>query len=366
VGEAVDSKSPASEETVSPDEVQFSVLAPCENPANELEAEKSIPAEAAKGSFAHEKAEVCEYEFSKRCRIIREIGTGRYGTVRLVRLLFGDEWKEIAVKYYEYGNGAEEFGNQMETIVKSFDVVDHPCLARVLCYQKPLLDVGPIIGTEYYGNGSLDSLLQDVRGGKRTDIWTPTNRVITVCSIVYGLMSLHSKNLFHGNLKPADILFDNDNGLRLTDYLSAPFEYSQLASTTMVGSPMYVAPETYSLEFDNFDLKDDKIAETMKKVDVYTFGLIAFEILTGNKVFSPRLSAADLRRKTTSSERPKIPPYIKPDFAKVIDRSWNPDASKRPSIGEIADTLGRMNYVIVDDVDTVLMVNRIRSWESHQ
>jgi hypothetical protein len=89
-------------------------------------------------------------------------------------------------------------------------------------------------------------------------------------------------------------------------------------------------------------------------------GLIFYEIITGNEAFSSELSAADLLRKTQSSERPQVPgsttvgappprsatrvapaftKQVTPEFALLIERCWHPDSKKRPSAGEVLDFL---------------------------
>jgi serine/threonine protein kinase len=100
-------------------------------------------------------------------------------------------------------------GERGETDCEYIDVIDHPCLAKVLYYQAPMLDVGPIIATDDFRNASLYSLLQDVRSEKPIAFWTVTNRAVVIRGIVCRLKSLHSRHLFHGGLKPSDIPFDS-------------------------------------------------------------------------------------------------------------------------------------------------------------
>jgi hypothetical protein len=90
---------------------------------------------------------------------------------------------------------------------------------------------------------------------------------------------------------------------------------------------------------------------------------MCYEILSGNKVFSPALSAAEIRRKTMNNqERPQIPSCIKGDFGKLIERCWNSDPSKRPPIGEVWHTLERMNFQIIDGVDSGMVRKHIATW----
>jgi serine/threonine protein kinase len=149
----------------------------------------------------------------------------------------------------------------------------------------------------------------------------------------------------------------------LTDYISFSLERLGLAFSSMVGSPIYAAPELYTLEDEPLDLGNPDDAIRFKPIDVYCLGLICYEILSGNKVFSPALSAAELRRKTMNNqERPQIPSCIKGDFGKIIERCWNSDPSKRPPIGEVWHNLEQKNFQILDGVDSDLVRERIAPW----
>jgi serine/threonine protein kinase len=70
-------------------------------------------------------------------------------------------------------------------------------------------------------------------------------------------------------------------------------------------------------------------------MDVYSFGLMAYEILTGKPVFPTTMSAATTMRRAMSakaSDRPVIPDNCPPVLRELITRSWNATASKRPTV----------------------------------
>jgi serine/threonine protein kinase len=302
-----------------------------------------------------------ESDFATRARIVRKLGAGtRFGPVNLIRMQIGDESKLFAAKYYEYKDGCENLGDEFASVLNAFNAARHPCLANVLCYQNPVRGAGPIIATEYFEFGSLDSLLNDVRGGKRTELWTPTARVLVICGIVSGLSCLHSHNLFHGSLKPTGILLDSKFNVHLTDYLSFSFEQCHLTFSSMIHSRFYAAPELYTMEDESLDINNADDTMRFMPIDVYAVGLICYELLSGFQAFSPKLSATELRRKTMNSqERPQIPSIIKRDFAKVIGRCWDSDPLKRPAMKEIWHALNQMNFQIIDGVDSDLLKERV-------
>jgi hypothetical protein len=121
------------------------------------------------------------------------------------------------------------------------------------------------------------------------------------------------------------------------------------------------------MDDEPLDLGNPHDANPFTPIDVYCFSLICYEILSGNKVFSPRLSAAELRGKAVNNhERPQVPSCIKGDFGTVIKRRCDSDPSKRPHIGEIWDTLEHMNFQIIDGVDSDLVRERIEGFSAHR
>jgi serine/threonine protein kinase len=72
--------------------------------------------------------------------------------------------------------------------------------------------------------------------------------VIVICGIVRGLVSLHSCHLFHSYLKPTDIILDSDQNVHVTDCILFSLERFRLAFSSLVGSPIYTAPEQYTME----------------------------------------------------------------------------------------------------------------------
>jgi serine/threonine protein kinase len=195
---------------------------------------------------------------------------------------------------------------------------------------------------------------------------SPTEQVLVICGMVLGLVALHKLNLFHGNLKPFDILLESNPeselNVHITDYISYSLEHSYLTYSCRVSSPNYSAPECYELEDADFVLSKRKCYSALQRVDVFSCGLILYEILTDQEVFSSELTAADLRRTTQSRERPVMPGSIKREFRHLIERCWDSDPLKRPLIGEVWHILTQMRYRPIDGVDSDYVEARVAQW----
>jgi serine/threonine protein kinase len=174
-------------------------------------------------------------------------------------------------------------------------------------------------------------------------------------------VSLHSHTLFHGYLKPTNVLLDSDHNVHLTDYLSFAFELNGLTGSSMVGFPGYVAPELFTGDFaECFGLDTPENRMRTMRIDVYDVGLLSYEILTGTPVFSPRMSMAEHRRACMNPQaRPRIPSYIAREFGALITRCWHPEPAMRPVIGEVWQTLEAVNFRIIDGVDPDFVRERV-------
>ncbi|GJN04910.1 hypothetical protein PR202_ga22492 [Eleusine coracana subsp. coracana] len=126
---------------------------------------------------------------------------------------------------------------------------------RLLCYQ-------------YLPNGSLDKYITDASYGLE---WRTCYRIIK--GICEGLHYLHEKRIVHLDLKPANILLDDNMVPKIADFgLSKRFgdKESRAITSNLFGSMGYLAPE-----FSN--------GEITVKLDIYSLGIIITEILTGRR-----------------------------------------------------------------------------------
>ncbi|KAI3464879.1 hypothetical protein Pfo_021542 [Paulownia fortunei] len=127
---------------------------------------------------------------------------------------------------------------------------------------------------DYMPNGNLGTLLQEASHQEGHVLNWPMRHLIAL-GIARGLAFLHSVSIIHGDVKPQNVLFDADFEAHLSDFgldkltIATPAEAS--TSAMPIGTLGYVAPEA------------TLTGQPTKEVDVYSFGIVVLEILTGKK-----------------------------------------------------------------------------------
>ncbi|XP_052110931.1 receptor-like serine/threonine-protein kinase SD1-8 isoform X2 [Arachis duranensis] len=230
-----------------------------------------------------------------------KLGEGGFGRVYRGRLIEG---QEIAVKRLskKSGQGNEEFKNEVKLIVK----LQHQNLVRLLgcCIEKD----EKMLVYEYLENRGLDSILfgsivyfniffflimiyicftlilslyvliiTNVADKSKRPLLDWERRFNIIYGIAKGLLYLHQDSryrIIHRDLKTSNILLDNEMNPKISDFgIARIFDKNQMQAKTLriVGTYGYMSPE-YAMD-GNFSIKSD----------VFSFGVIVLEIITGKK-----------------------------------------------------------------------------------
>jgi serine/threonine-protein kinase len=120
-----------------------------------------------------------------------------------------------------------------------------------------------------------------------------------------GLEHAHAAGVIHRDVKPSNILINNDGRIKISDFGIARIESSQLTQIgDVLGTPHYMAPEQFLGV--NIELQ----------ADLYSVGVIAYELLTGRKPFTGN-SAAVMHQVLNTV--PADPSSLKPKLSPLID-----------------------------------------------
>jgi serine/threonine protein kinase len=199
---------------------------------------------------------------------------------------------------------------------------------------------------EYASNGSLDRVLNLVHQGKKPSFWTPTGIGIIICGIVLGMRFMHAQGFIHQDLKPLNILLNADGRTLIADFGTSRCKANDHTPTSNTGTPRYAAPELFQEE------------SRTKKVDVFSFGLICYEIVVGQAVFPKSTVPAEIIRWHGKKERPTIPDTVCQTMQTHISHCCSPDANDRPSFGDILRDIESNHFQIMPEAD----VNIVRQY----
>jgi serine/threonine-protein kinase len=200
-----------------------------------------------------------------RYRIVALLGRGGMGEVyRADDLTLG---QPVALKFLpeEAARDAsllERFRGEVRISRK----VSHPNVCRVY-------DVGEVNGQtfftmEYVDGEDLASLLRRI--GR-----LPHDKALDIArQLCAGLAAAHAKGVLHRDLKPANIMLDGRGQAVITDFGLAALTDQAQGSEIRSGTPAYMAPEQLAGK------------EVTEKSDIYSLGLVLYEIFTGRRAFS--------------------------------------------------------------------------------
>jgi serine/threonine protein kinase len=237
-----------------------------------------------------------------------------------------------------------------------FSVSSAPVHRQVICegLDHPLI-ASVSGGTEAVPNGSLASHLPGAFGAELCQLRGHTRIAKIVAGIVLAMQFVHSRGIVHRRLSPDSVLLDWDWSVKIGDCsLCIPIGHDPPVDeiwNSLLWN--YLAPEGYRNEF-------------VFGSDVFSFGLILWQILTGRPPFSNLNPFAIAKKICVDETRPRIPEFVLPAVRELICDCWAPNPDDRPSFREILERLKAMRFKVTPGVNSAKVaafVQKISNWE---
>lgn len=281
------------------------------------------------------------------------IGKGSYGIVYKAMWLGG----LFAVKEIGFSDDAS---SMREQVIQAR--MRHPNVINLVCCTKhPSLDDTCCLVMELMQ----EDLWRLMKRRKKDAIGPPfilSEAIDLMLQVAKAMEYLHSLNIMHRDLKSANILvsfppISNQQKcpythLKIADFGNAKAkQMSSNFTTKPIGTRFWRAPEVFN---------DPAHSKYNKKADVYSFGLICYEILTGELPFK---EMPQFEKKVKGGERPKLPDYCPRALASYIERCWDGNPKARPSFTSICRMLRFLKAcILLENSDPP---NEAHNWLAH-
>mmetsp|Transcript_16270 Transcript_16270/g.63424 ORF Transcript_16270/g.63424 Transcript_16270/m.63424 type:complete len:579 (+) Transcript_16270:111-1847(+) len=280
------------------------------------------------------------------------LGDGSFGTVYRGRC----RAKDVAVKVLHKQDLDQKtlatFRQEVQIVSKIF----HPNI--VLFMGACTVPGSMMIVTELMPKGDLETLLQDHK--IHLSLLT---RIRMAKDAALGMTWLHGSNpqFIHRDLKTSNLLVDENNRIKICDFGLS--QIKAVGDTVFLhdgadgakGTPLWMAPEVMMGRQFN------------EKADVYSFGIVLWEILTRAEPFQEFETFEQFRHAVCLEHaRPQIPENCPSRLRTLIECCWLPNPERRPSFPEIVNALERIivDCAITDEVGRRLWKERFlkREW----
>ncbi|HET8638900.1 MAG TPA: protein kinase [Solirubrobacterales bacterium] len=271
---------------------------------------------------------------SGRYRLEAKLGSGGMSTVYLARDETLDRPVAVKVMHREMSEQEDQlarFRQEARAVAK----LSHPNVVSVIDAGE---DGGhPYIVFEYVEGETLKQRVS------RVGALDPQEAIAYAIEVARGLAVAHSRQMVHRDIKPQNILIDDEGRAKLTDFgISRQLEQDGMTATGRVlGTTDYVAPE-----------------QAMGKAvdprsDIYSLGVVLYEMLVGQVPFKAD-SQVGVAMKHVNEELPDVQsrrPEVSAAVALVVERATAKDPARRyQAIGEM-----------IDDLSTALEVEAARA-----
>ncbi|MBO0697127.1 MAG: protein kinase [Zavarzinella sp.] len=214
--------------------------------------------------------------------IEKELGSGAMGTVYRATLHEdGRPERLVALKVIAFGlSGNESALARFEREAKILKQLKHPSIVRLLATGR--YKGTPFFAMEFVDGQSLDKVMLDRQAGAPTRAPFTWEEVVELGKpLCAALQHAHDKGIIHRDLKPSNLMVTVEGILKLTDFgIAKDVDVTALtAANNTIGTAAYMSPEQCKGE-----------RNLTGKSDLYSLGVVFYELLTGRKPFNAESS----------------------------------------------------------------------------
>ncbi|KAI8908983.1 kinase-like domain-containing protein [Gorgonomyces haynaldii] len=257
--------------------------------------------------------------------LIKTLGTGTFGRVYLCKIQKTERYfamKTLRKVEIVRLRQVEHINSEKNILAK----IKHPFIVNLLCTFQDEVNVYML--EEYVVGGEMFSHLR--RAGRFSNEMTK----FYAAQITLALEYLHSMDIIYRDLKPENLLLDQDGNIKIADFGFAKFVPD--VTWTLCGTPEYLAPEIIQSKGHG------------KAVDWWALGILIFEMLAGYPPFFDDTPFGIYEKIIMG--RIAFPPHFDPYAKDIVKRFLTSDRSKRLGnlFGGAADVKNHKWFAAVD------------------
>ena len=254
-----------------------------------------------------EREQAPRADLGKDYRFVRLIGQGAMSQVFLAER--GTDGLSVVLKTLDLTTVRES--TLVDRFVQEAEMIaglNSPFVVRI--YEHGLTQKFGFIAMEFFPRGDLKQRME-----RRL---TPDVVFSYMSYIAYGLEAIHGIGIVHRDLKPANIMFRGDDTMALADFGISKKILGGTDLTTIgqvLGTPHYMSPEQGEGQAVDY------------RSDLYSTGIILYELLTGQKPFTANTPAAVIYQHV-HTEIPRLPLPLS-RYQPIIDRAMAKEPDRR-------------------------------------
>ncbi|MCL1910201.1 MAG: protein kinase, partial [Kiritimatiellaeota bacterium] len=239
----------------------------------------------------------------------KRLGEGGMGSVYLARdTALG---RDIAIKMLQKSLASDPAAlASLQTEAANAAKLNHPNVAQIYSFGNE--NGAPYVEMEFVPGQSLHKFVEQ---GVKLD---PAFVMRAGFEIAEGLKAAETAGLFHGDIKPENILFDAEMKAKLVDFGIASMK-SQGGGDELWGTPYYIAPEKVQKK------------KNSARSDIYSLGATLYHAIAGEPPYEGEDAAAVIRARFKGPPRPleELRPDIEPEVSRIIGRMMYNDLFMR-------------------------------------
>jgi tRNA A-37 threonylcarbamoyl transferase component Bud32 len=236
-----------------------------------------------------------------RYEVIRVLGAGAMGSVVLAE--DPKIKRKVAIKTVKMDairNEADrhEFMARFQREAEVSGLLNHPGIVAI--YDVGESDLGPFLAMEYVSGKPLDHYI------KNQVPLTISQKLRLAAAVAEALDHAHAAGIVHRDVKPGNVMVSDDLKPKLMDFGIAKREDASLTQTgTFLGTPSYASPE---------QIKEGTVDN---RSDIFSFGVLVFELLSGQSPF-PGTSINTILYRIVN----EAPVEVKPPVTGILPEAW--------------------------------------------